>query len=110
MRNPLSLVATTASAALRLPQPLQGELKLGAALRAFRPAVAGLSALDVGASTGGFTRALLEAGAARVYGEAEGIDQVIVNGAVVVEHGAFTDARPGTLLRSGRDSETPVLT
>ena len=39
----------------------------------------------------------------------EGIDQVIVNGAVIVEHGEFTDARPGTLLRSGRDTETPVL-
>ena len=48
-------------------------------------------------------------GAARVYGEAEGIDEVIVNGTVIVEHGAFTDARPGTLLRSGRDTETPVL-
>jgi len=55
------------------------------------------------------TRTDLPTGAARVYGEAEGIDEVIVNGAVIVEHGAFTDARPGTLLRSGRDTETPVL-
>ena len=44
-----------------------------------------------------------------MYGEAEGIDAVIVNGAVIVEHGEFTDARPGTLLRSGRDTDTPVL-
>ena len=56
------------------------------------------------------TRTDLPTGAARVYGDAEGIDQVIVNGTVIVEHGAFTDARPGTLLRSGRDTETPVLT
>ena len=34
---------------------------------------------------------------------------VLVNGAVIVEHGEFTDARPGTLLRSGRDTDTPVL-
>jgi N-acyl-D-aspartate/D-glutamate deacylase len=55
------------------------------------------------------TRTDLPAGAARVYGEAEGIDEVIVNGRVIVENGEFTDARPGTLLRSGRDTETPVL-
>jgi N-acyl-D-aspartate/D-glutamate deacylase len=55
------------------------------------------------------TRADLPTGATRVYGEAEGIDDVIVNGSVIVEHGQFTEARPGTLLRSGRDSETPVL-
>ena len=56
-----------------------------------------------------FTRNDLPTGASRVYGEAEGIDEVIVNGTVIVEHGAFTDARPGTLLRSGRDTETPAL-
>ena len=55
------------------------------------------------------TRTDLPTGAARVYGEAEGIDAVIVNGAVIVANGEFTDARPGTLLRSGRDTETPVL-
>ena len=55
------------------------------------------------------TRSDLPTGAARVYGAAEGIDEVIVNGAVIVERGEFTDARPGTLLRSGRDTETPVL-
>ncbi len=55
------------------------------------------------------TRADLPTGASRVYGEADGIDEVIVNGTVIVERGAFTDARPGTLLRSGRDTETPVL-
>jgi N-acyl-D-aspartate/D-glutamate deacylase len=55
------------------------------------------------------TRNDLPTGAARVYGEAEGIDQVIVNGAVIVDQGAFTDARPGSLLRSGRDTETPAL-
>jgi N-acyl-D-aspartate/D-glutamate deacylase len=56
-----------------------------------------------------YTRADLPTGAARVYGEADGIDAVVVNGNVVVERGEFTDARPGTLLRSGRDTQTPSL-
>jgi 23S rRNA (cytidine1920-2'-O)/16S rRNA (cytidine1409-2'-O)-methyltransferase len=41
--------------------------KLEAALEYFRFAVAGVTALDIGASTGGFTEALLACGAARVY-------------------------------------------
>lgn len=45
----------------------RGALKLQAALDGFGIAVAGRVALDVGASTGGFTQLLLERGAARVY-------------------------------------------
>lgn len=43
----------------------------------------------------------LPAGAARLYAEAEGVDHVLCNGEAIVRHGAFTDARPGTVLRSG---------
>jgi 23S rRNA (cytidine1920-2'-O)/16S rRNA (cytidine1409-2'-O)-methyltransferase len=45
----------------------RGALKLAAALDRFRLPVTGLVALDIGASTGGFTEVLLARGAARVY-------------------------------------------
>ena len=49
------------------PYVSRGGLKLAAALDAFAIPVAGRIALDVGASTGGFTDVLLQRGAARVY-------------------------------------------
>ncbi len=52
------------------------------------------------------TRHDLPAGAGRLYGEADGIEHVLVNGAEIVRSGAFTHARPGTILRSGRDTTT----
>lgn len=55
------------------------------------------------------TRFDLPAGAGRLYTEATGIDSVIVNGNEIVHHGEITDARPGRLLRSGRDTRTPSL-
>jgi 23S rRNA (cytidine1920-2'-O)/16S rRNA (cytidine1409-2'-O)-methyltransferase len=50
-----------------LPYVSRGGLKLAAALDAWRLDVAGAVALDVGASTGGFTDVLLQRGARRVY-------------------------------------------
>ena len=52
------------------------------------------------------TRFDLPAGAGRLYGEPVGVHQVLVNGDVVVSEGALTDARPGRVLRSGRDTTT----
>ncbi len=55
------------------------------------------------------TRYDLPADAGRLYGEAIGVASVIVNGAEVVADGRFTDARPGHLLRAGRDTEPVTL-
>ena len=52
------------------------------------------------------TRFDLPGGAGRIYGEAEGIAHVLVNGVPAVEGGEVLDARPGALLRSGRDTDT----
>ena len=51
----------------------------------------------------------LPAGAGRLYAEPVGVDHVLVNGTSIVTEGTLTDARPGTLLRAGRDTATPPL-
>jgi len=55
------------------------------------------------------TRADLPGGAARLYAEADGVEGVFVNGTRIVDGGDFTGATPGTLLSSGRDTETAPL-
>ena len=54
-------------------------------------------------------RSDLPAGASRLYAEATGIEHVVCNGTEIVRHGQFTDARPGTLLRSGTHTTVPSL-
>ncbi len=54
----------------------RGGLKLEAALDRFGLDVSGLTAVDVGASTGGFTDCLLQRGAARVYAVDVGYGQL----------------------------------
>ena len=48
----------------------------------------------------------LPGGTARLFAPAVGVPHVFVNGTAIVRDGALTDARPGTVLRSGRDTET----
>ncbi|MDT8441456.1 MAG: TlyA family RNA methyltransferase [Desulfuromonadales bacterium] len=72
-------VATDAEIRLKgedLPYVSRGGLKLAAALAQFRIEVVGRVALDVGASTGGFTDCLLQHGAARVYAVDVGYGQL----------------------------------
>ncbi len=64
------LIAESAVLSLKsdpCPYVSRGGLKLKAALEEFSIAAAGRVCLDVGASTGGFTDCLLQAGASKVY-------------------------------------------
>jgi N-acyl-D-aspartate/D-glutamate deacylase len=51
----------------------------------------------------------LPGGGGRLFAGAQGIDHVIVNGTEVVRDGKLADARPGAVLRAGRDTRTPAL-
>jgi N-acyl-D-aspartate/D-glutamate deacylase len=48
-------------------------------------------------------------GAGRLFAGARGVEHVLVNGVPIVSNGAFTANRPGSIVRSGRDTETPAL-
>ena len=67
--KPSTLLATDAEVEVRgrLPYVSRGGFKLAHALDHFAVDPTGLVALDVGASTGGFTDCLLQRGASRVY-------------------------------------------
>jgi 23S rRNA (cytidine1920-2'-O)/16S rRNA (cytidine1409-2'-O)-methyltransferase len=59
-----------------IPYVSRGGLKLEAALREFRIELGGKTAMDVGASTGGFTDCMLRHGAAKVYAVDVGYGQI----------------------------------
>ena len=51
----------------------------------------------------------LPGGAGRLYAEALGIEHVIVGGAEIIRSGKETGALPGTILHSGRDTDSVPL-
>jgi 23S rRNA (cytidine1920-2'-O)/16S rRNA (cytidine1409-2'-O)-methyltransferase len=77
LTNPASLIREGASVVVRAEPTLRGEAKLRAALDSFGVVVCDRVALDVGAAAGGFTRVLLDAGAARVYAVDAGHGQLL---------------------------------
>lgn len=77
--KPGALVAPNAAIAVTDPVAdyvSRAALKLIAALDAFGYSPHGLAALDIGASTGGFTEVLLRRGAKRVFGVDVGVGQL----------------------------------
>jgi N-acyl-D-aspartate/D-glutamate deacylase len=52
----------------------------------------------------------LPSGAGRLYADSVGVHQVLVSGEPIIEDGLPTGARPGSVLRAGRDTVTPSLT
>jgi 23S rRNA (cytidine1920-2'-O)/16S rRNA (cytidine1409-2'-O)-methyltransferase len=74
--NPRTRVRADAAIRIQRPRPLRGTIKLASALRAFDVRPAGVAALDLGAAAGGFTQALFDAGAARVYAVDVGTGQL----------------------------------
>jgi 23S rRNA (cytidine1920-2'-O)/16S rRNA (cytidine1409-2'-O)-methyltransferase len=75
--NPASMVPAGVAVAIREERVLRGRRKLGAALAHWDLALDGAVALDAGAAAGGFTQALLDAGAARVYAVEVGYGQLL---------------------------------
>jgi 23S rRNA (cytidine1920-2'-O)/16S rRNA (cytidine1409-2'-O)-methyltransferase len=77
LTNPAARVRVDASIRVLSDRPLRGEIKLTHALSTFKVHVTGRVAIDIGASAGGFTTALLAAGASRVYAVDAGIGQLV---------------------------------
>lgn len=75
--NPAARVRRDAAVRLLPERRLRGDVKLAHALGALEVPVAGRVALDVGASAGGFTAALLKAGTRRVYAVDAGVGQLL---------------------------------
>jgi 23S rRNA (cytidine1920-2'-O)/16S rRNA (cytidine1409-2'-O)-methyltransferase len=76
--KPSRTIADGAAVEYQKPHPYvsRGGVKLAAALDAFNLSPEGLTCIDLGASTGGFTQVLLERGARKVFAVDVGHDQL----------------------------------
>lgn len=101
LTNPAARVPLDAPIRHAPPGQLAGTAKLGWALAQFGVATDGVVALDVGACTGGFTTAWLEAGARRVYAVDAGHGQLLGS--------LRLDPRVVNLERTNVGSLTPAL-
>jgi 23S rRNA (cytidine1920-2'-O)/16S rRNA (cytidine1409-2'-O)-methyltransferase len=77
LTNPVARVRADASIRVLPNRRLRGEIKLSHALSTVEVQVMGRVAIDIGASGGGFTSALLAAGARRVYALDAGSGQLV---------------------------------
>jgi 23S rRNA (cytidine1920-2'-O)/16S rRNA (cytidine1409-2'-O)-methyltransferase len=75
--NPAARVRSDAAVSVAAESRLRGDVKLAHALDRFDVRIAGRVAADVGANAGGFTTALLDRGAARVYAIDAGVGQLV---------------------------------
>ena len=83
----------------RMPYVSRGGLKLAKALNVFKISVAGLTVLDVGSSTGGFTDVMLQHGAKRSYALDVVTNQLVWTlrkdpRVIVMEHTNFRYSKP----------------
>lgn len=97
--NPASMVARDAPLHLDRETGLRGTRKLAPALERFPVRPEGAVVLDAGASAGGFTQAMLDAGAAKVYAVDVGFGQLMGSlrqreDVVVLERTNVADLRP----------------
>ncbi|HZU72303.1 MAG TPA: SAM-dependent methyltransferase [Acidimicrobiales bacterium] len=99
--NPASLVRRDARVVVHEPRRPRGVEKLGHFLDSQSVSVAGRTALDVGACTGGFTRALLDRGAVRVFAVDVGYGQLLGS--------LRQDPRVVNLERTNASAVTPAL-
>jgi 23S rRNA (cytidine1920-2'-O)/16S rRNA (cytidine1409-2'-O)-methyltransferase len=74
--SPRAFVRADAAIKIVRPKALRGTVKLAHAIERFGLDVSGLVVVDLGAAAGGFTKALLDAGAARVYAVDAGFGQL----------------------------------
>jgi 23S rRNA (cytidine1920-2'-O)/16S rRNA (cytidine1409-2'-O)-methyltransferase len=101
--KPGEMVAVDAELSVREPPPFvsRGGVKLANALESFGLDVAGRRAIDVGASTGGFTDCLLKRGASEVIAVDVGYGDL--------DYALRSDARVTVLERTNARSLTPEL-